>query len=137
MRWTLLIESSKPLTVRLRSGQVHLMPGQPIEFSEEDGLKLLVKAKGRVRLVPAEDITIEPAAPNARPVYWERVTGEIVGPARPEFLAKVGRRASEQFWVIVDNQGQPAWIRSDRLRLKKAFEEQVMPKVFERMNELR
>jgi hypothetical protein len=75
----------------------------------------------------AKDITIEPAAPNAKPVYWERATGEIVGPARLEFLAKVGRGITEQYWVIVDYEGQPAWVRSDRLRSQRQCERQVRP----------
>src|SRR5580765_2433783 len=53
---SMLIESSKPLTVRLRSSEVHLTPGQPVEFSEEDGLKLLVKAKGKVRMIQHQPV---------------------------------------------------------------------------------
>lgn len=133
-----------------------------LEQVTADGVRLVLSASGKLKasgnqgavnrwlpiirehkpgivaaLKSAEDITIEPAAPNARPAYWERASGEIVGPARPEFLAKVGSGATEQFWVIVDYQGQPAWVRSDRLRSKKAFEEQVMPKVFEWIKEPR
>ena len=52
----MLIESSMPLTVRLRSGAVKLTPGQPAEFSEEDGLRLLARAKGKVRLIPHQPV---------------------------------------------------------------------------------
>jgi|CXWL01.1.fsa_nt_gi hypothetical protein len=75
-------------------------------------------------LQAAENIVVEPAAENPRPVYWERADLSIVGPGRPEFLAKVGSGATERFWVIVEFQGQPAWVSSDRLRSRKAFEQQ-------------
>jgi hypothetical protein len=47
----LLIEASKPLKVRLRVGEVHMQPGRPVRFSEEDGRKLLARAPGKVRCV--------------------------------------------------------------------------------------
>ncbi len=78
-------------------------------------------------------IVIEPAAPNARPVYWENADGVILGPAIPEFLAQVG----QHFWVIVQYDEAPRWIRSDRLRNKQAFERQVKPIPFERIKEVR
>ena len=115
-----------------------MKPGQPVEFSETEALKLLVKAKGRVRLVePEESVVIETASPSARPVYFERNDGVIYGPARVTDLAKVGTGATEQFWVIVEYQGQPAWLRSDRLRSKRAFEQQVKPKPVELIREPR
>lgn len=82
-------------------------------------------------LQAAETIVIEPAAANPRPVYWERADLSIVGPGRPEFLAKVGTGATERFWVIVEFQGQPAWVRSDQLRSRKAFEQQPQVRVVE------
>jgi len=84
-----------------------------------------------------EDIAIEPAAAHARPVYFERADGRIYGPATVTDLAKVGTGAAERFWVIIEFEGQPAWIRSDRLRSKTAFERQVKPIPFERIKEVR
>jgi hypothetical protein len=125
----MLIESSKPLTVLLRSGEVKLMPGQPVEFSEEEALRLLARAKGKVRLVASSDsMTVESANAQARPVYFERNEGVIYGPARVSDLAKTGIGATERFWVIVEHEGQVIWVWSDRLRSKKAFDQQVMPK---------
>lgn len=77
----------------------------------------------------ADALVIEPAAENARPIYWERADLSIVGPGRPEFLAQVGTGATERFWVIVEFQGQPFWVQSNQLRSRKAFEQQ--PKVHE------
>jgi len=67
---------------------------------------------------------IEPAASNARPVYWERANGEILGPARPEFLAKVGNGPKERYWVIAIYEGLPVWINATVLRSKRQFEQQ-------------
>jgi hypothetical protein len=52
----MLIEASSPLTVRLRSGEVNLTPGRPVEFSEKEGLQLLEKARGKVRMIPRQPV---------------------------------------------------------------------------------
>ena len=69
---------------------------------------------------PNDSIVIEPASPTAKPIYWENCRGEILGPAKVEWLAQV----SDAFWVIVTFEGQPRWIRSDRLRSRQVFEGQ-------------
>lgn len=68
-----------------------------------------------------EGIQIEPAAPNARPVYWETGSGRILGPAIPEFLGRDG----STFWISTTFEDQIRWINADRLRSRKAFEEQA------------
>ena len=45
----MLIEVSTPLTIRRRSGDVSLLPGQPVDFPEAEALKLLARAPGKVR----------------------------------------------------------------------------------------
>lgn len=67
------------------------------------------------------DIIIEPAAPNARPVYWQTGDGRILGPAVPEFFLRDG----EGYWISVTFKGHVRFIRDDRLRSRKAFEEQA------------
>jgi hypothetical protein len=47
----MLIESLTPLTIRRRSGEVRLLPRQPVDFPEEEALKLLARAPGKVREV--------------------------------------------------------------------------------------
>jgi len=71
----------------------------------------------------ARDTTsmIESAAPNTRPVYWETGTGQILGPAVPEFLMRV----ASSYWIVTTFGGQIQWINADRLRSRKAFEEQA------------
>jgi len=75
-------------------------------------------------LQATETIVIEPAPENPRPVYWERADLSIVGPGRPEFLAKVGEGLRATYWVVAQFQGVPVWINSIVLRSKKAFEQQ-------------
>lgn len=65
-------------------------------------------------------IQIEPAAPNAKAIYWETGTGQILGPAIPEYLARDG----ETFWIVTTFEGQTRWINADRLRSKHTFEMQ-------------
>jgi len=82
------------------------------------------------------DVVIEPAAPNARLIYWERATG-IVGPAQPEFLVMVGSGPTASFWVVVQFEGLPIWINSTVLRSQQAFAQQITPKVVDRIREPR
>jgi hypothetical protein len=59
---------------------------------------------------------LEPAHPQARPVWWERKDLTLCGPARPELLAKAGEGDNATFWVVVTFEGVTEWICSDRLR---------------------
>lgn len=127
----MLIEALYPLTVRLPNGDLQMEPGQPVDLPEAYATRLLEKLPQKVRRLDARPL-IEPAAPNARPVFWETADRLILGPAVPEFLAQVGA----QFWVVVQYDGAPRWIRSDRLRSRRAFETQLTPIPFERIREL-
>jgi hypothetical protein len=69
-----------------------------------------------------QNFEIQPAAPNARPIYWETGDGRILGPAVPEFLGRDGNA----FWISTTFDGQMRWINADRLRSRQAFETQVV-----------
>ncbi|NOS79106.1 MAG: hypothetical protein HOP35_14290 [Nitrospira sp.] len=114
----MFVETSTPLTIRRSSGDLRLAPGYPVDLPDEEALRLISKAHGKVRAIPP--IVIEPAATNPRPIYWEAVDGRIVGPAVPECLARVG----DEFWIVTTFADHLSWIRSDRLRSRKAFLEQ-------------
>src|SRR5262245_23386650 len=64
------------------------------------------------RPLTTPEITIGPAGMNAAPVYWERGDCSIVGPAQPEFLARVGNGPKASYWVIAVYNGLPVWINS-------------------------
>ena len=98
----------------------------------EQGERSELSEKSRER----GDIVIEPAALHARPVFWERNTGEIVGPAQPEFLAQVGIGATVSYWVVAQFEGYPVWINSIRLRSQQAYESQVKPTIVELIHEI-
>ena len=85
---------------------------------------------------PTEAVTVEPAAENPRPVYWERADLSIVGPGRPEFLAKVGSGPKASYWVVALYEGQPVWINSMQLRSKRQFEQQRTPCIVELAKDL-
>lgn len=131
------IESLIPLKVKRPSGDIFLTPGTPVEFTEEEGLKLLTKARGKVRLVDPSGTVIEPAerldGQPMTPIYWETGTGQILGPAVPEYLARDG----ETFWIVTTFEGQIRWINADRLRSKKQFETQKPLREVELVREVR
>ena len=128
----LLEATSRPIRYRLNDGRELVMePGVPVELPDLAGRRLLQKAGGKVRLVSqSSDVVLDLAAPNARPVYWKRVTG-IVGPAQPEFLAMVGCGSKASYWVVAQFEGLPVWINSLQLRSKRQFEQQVPLKAVE------
>jgi hypothetical protein len=114
----LLIEALLPLRLRLPAGYLELEPGVPVELPDHLAQRLLKKAVDKVRIVHG-DVIIESASAKARFVYWESADCRILGPARPEFLAQISAGLkSTDFWVILEFEGQPRWVRSDRLRSK-------------------
>lgn len=76
---------------------------------------------------------IEPATPNAKPIYWETGDGHILGPAIPEFLGRDG----ETFWIVTTFENGTWWINADRLRSKKAFDTQPIVRTIELLREPR
>lgn len=64
-----------------------------------------------------QNFETQPAAPNAKAIYWETGNGRILGPAVPEFLGRDGNT----FWVSVTFDDRIWWINADRLRSWKAF----------------
>ena len=66
---------------------------------------------------PVESVT------GLRPVYWEAVTGQILGPARVTHFMKVGSAS----WLCVEYEEGIRWIREHLLRSRQAFAEQSKP----------
>ncbi len=66
----------QPLTVKLNGRFVPLQPGVPVEFTQAQGLKLLAKAPGRLRVV-SEPLPLTPGTL----ITWESpVVGRLSGP---------------------------------------------------------
>jgi hypothetical protein len=85
----------------------------------------------------SEEIIIEPAHRDARPVDWQSASGQIWGPAQPEFVAKVSDGPKASYWVVAEFQGQPIWINTAVLRSKKAFVNQAAVQIVEPIREPR
>jgi hypothetical protein len=109
--------------IKASGDQVAVTRWLPIIRAQKPGIVAVLQA--------AETIVIEPAAANPRPIYWERADLSIVGPGRPEFLAKVGEGLRVTYWVVAQFQGMPVWINASMLRSKKAFEQQPGVRVVE------
>ncbi len=73
----------------------------------------------RAALVSHADdpVTVDPAGPNVRPVYWES-DGTILGPAAISYVAKSG----SQFYLCLEWQDSYRWIHESLLRSQHAFE---------------
>ena len=74
---------------------------------------------------------IRPDGHPLSPVYWEDARGVIVGPAIPEFVARVG----ETVWIVTTYEGLPRWINSDRLRSQHQFDTQSPIRTIEPVQE--
>lgn len=121
----MLVEAVIPVRVKAAGLWRLLEPGKPVEFADEQAAKLISKVPNKVRQVlpnREEPIEIQPAAPTARPIYWESMDGTWHGPVKPEFLGRTGSGDREQFWVIVTYKGGIRWVCADLLRSRKAFE---------------
>ena len=111
----MLIEALAPLRVRVNGEIVSLASGQTIDLPHEKAERLLRQAGDRVRVV---------ASP---PIYWERPSTGIMGPATVEFLVKVG----DSVWVAAQFEGHAIWINATMLRSRQQFESQCPWKTVE------
>jgi hypothetical protein len=117
----------------VRLAKKHLVKSQPAtpdrlreEVLSPHGSADPAPAPKRACDAQSDAIVIEPACrPDGSPlspIYWERATGDMAGPAQPEFFAKIGRGATDRdFWIIATYNGEPTWIRSDLLRSKRQW----------------
>lgn len=100
----MLIEALKPLRVRLPDRDIHLVPGHPVDLSDEDGQKLLARAPTKVRRVPQPGEILSWESP-----LLGECRGEVVG-ADAEG-ATVWHPATERLCTI-----PWAWISGGTLR---------------------
>ena len=97
----------RPFTYRWPEGEIRLVPGQPVELSDERATRLLEKAPGRVRLV------------KVRNVEAGHLTGQVVTWDSPLFgmlSATVYEDLSTGVRVIHPLTEQPCVIPADWLR---------------------
>lgn len=106
----MLIEGLKPLCIVFPDSAVHLVPGYPVYFSDEQARRVLRKAGGKVRVL------IDPghAAPGelieGERVMWKSGEG-LCGPAIVHVVdcTRGGR------WVLVWHEDHPQWIHESNI----------------------
>lgn len=97
----MLIEATTPLVIRLRSGEVRLLPGQPMRLSKEEGEKLLLKAPGKVRCLEPEP----PLQPGWLVAYRDP-TDQLRGGCDERLAGTVQEcRWTESDWVVLLTNG--------------------------------
>ena len=103
----MLIESKKPLVVRLTDRDIHLVPGQSTELPDDVAEKVLAKAPSAVRVI----VNTDEDAPCMFhcTVAWES----------QRFGHRIGRivLASGNGWCLAENgnTGALTWVRKDLL----------------------
>ena len=84
------IEALTTVTIRRRSGDVRLLPGKPMDLPEDEALKLLVKAQGKVREATGSCDYLDEGKSTRALAPRDRITwgpeGTLRGPATVEFL---------------------------------------------------
>jgi hypothetical protein len=105
-----LINALQPLLVRLPGGDVHLQPGVPVEFPDEQGHRLLAKVPNKVRRV-----TI-PSPPINQSVYWNSVDGKT----RSGVLDFIHTESDTSTWAFVTTENGN-WVAVNLRYLKGTF----------------
>ena len=92
------------------------------------------KPKPGLKNLPISPKTEKPASvmvervADRRPVFWETVTGQILGPATVTHCVNVRESTGgESSWLCIEYSGGWRWIRDNLLRSRLAFEEQSKP----------
>ena len=103
----LFLEAKKPLSICFPDGKIRLDPGHPMFFNEERALKILTKAKGKVKLIE-ESAIVSPVPKTLTPGWWITWQSDLKfrGPAQIEFVDHI----KDGIWVLVFHRGTHKWI---------------------------
>lgn len=128
-----LLEKARAILTHPKQGPTPVASREAAEYTKVSMTKPTTQASTPLEKAPrhvapaTKSIEIQPTAPNAKAIYWETGDGRIVGPAVPEFLGRDGNT----FWINTTFEGQIRWINADRLRSRKAFEDQAVVRELE------
>ena len=87
---------------------------------------------------PVTEPACRPDGQSLSPIYWETGAGAIVGPAIPECFLQAGSGLKEtDFWIVVSFEAETVWVRVDRLRSRRQFEQQKALREIELVKEPR
>ena len=104
----MLIESLRPLCLVFPDSTVHLAPGYPVYFSDDQARRVLEKAGGKVRVLNYDYAPTE--LREGKPVRWKSDSG-YCGSA----MVHIVDYASKGRWLLVWNEGDPQWIHETRV----------------------
>ena len=106
----MLIEGLKPLCIVFADCAVHLAPGYPVYFSDEQARKVLEKAGGKVRVLSDPGHAATGKLSEGKSVKWRLAKG-ICGPAMVQIIdcTKDGR------WVLVWHEDYALWIHESNV----------------------
>jgi hypothetical protein len=82
-------------TYRWPTGEISLEPGQPVELPDDRALKLLAKAPGRVRIIPAVQA--------GDVIAWECADGVYAGQEEMECVDFVHVDSEGTVWAFVSS----------------------------------
>lgn len=117
-----IIEALEVVTLRESCKIQRLQPGDWTVLSEAQLAIVLQKARGKVRVVSRR--TIDPSAPSSGAplsfAYWKGRSGAICGPGIVDPFVTAG----DGLWLVIEHDGEWAWVHSGSLRSKLEFEQQ-------------
>ena len=74
----MLIEATKPLTVRLPERELYLKPGYPVDLPDDQAKKLIERASGKVRAIEAAQV-IDTGRDAQNSIVGVKIGGSLVG----------------------------------------------------------
>ena len=103
-----MIESLWPLCLVFPDSTVHLAPGYPVYFSDDQARRVLERAGRKVRVLNDDHAPRE--LMEGKPVRWKSDSGHG-GPAIVHIIdyARGGR------WLLVWHEGNPRWVHETRV----------------------
>jgi hypothetical protein len=107
---SLLIESLRPLCIVFGDCAVHLAPGYPVYFSEEQAWKVIEKASGKVRVLNDPGHAFPGELIEGEPVIWKSGEG-LCGPA----IVHIISCTEEGRWMLVWHEGRLRWIHESKV----------------------
>ena len=113
------LQAVKKLKVNMPDRSVQLVPGEVLDLTEDQGMRLLQRVPNHVRRLPekvSQDVVIKQDF--VSPIWWESFSGVLRGPAALNHFIHV----DGQFGLIVEDLYGIAWIHESLLRSKQYAE---------------
>lgn len=106
-----VVEVLTTLSVRGGGESWQLLAGDRLALSPQEAQRLLEAAPGRVQILPSS--TSESTLDGPLSVYWQRESGEIVGPGVVQYAIADKHSVA---WFLVSHGDEASWIRGSQIR---------------------